>query len=213
MSSLDLNRHRIIAAADRLFYQQGYQHTSFNDIARQAEMSRGNFYYYFKSKDDILLSVIKRRRAQVSRMLEEWTQAEADPRARLHRFARMLCEQRDQLLHYGCPFGSMVLEFAKSEPALIPAARSLFEVFESWLMEQLAGLGHTEDARGIARHLLVLTQGVILVGNVVPDDQRMTEWAELLLNQSILAEGGQLEDPAGFVRHLNDLMLALTKKS
>ncbi len=45
------------------------------------------------------------------------------------------------------------------------------------------------------------------------DDQRITEWAELLLDQSILAEGGQLEDPAGFVRHLNDLMLALTKKS
>ncbi len=168
-SKRDLNRHRIIAAADELFYQQGYQHTSFNDIARQAEMSRGNFYYYFKSKDDILLSVIKRRRAQVSRMLEEWTQAEADPRARLHRFARRLCEQRDQLLHYGCPFGSMVLELAKSKPALIPAARSLFEVFESWLMEQLAALGHTDDARGIARHLLVLTQGVILVGNVFDD--------------------------------------------
>lgn len=35
------------------------------------------------------------------------------------------------------------------------------------------------------------------------DETRFKEWSELLLNQAILAEGGQLEDPAAFVRRLN----------
>ncbi|CAA6813343.1 MAG: Chaperone protein HtpG, partial [uncultured Thiotrichaceae bacterium] len=35
------------------------------------------------------------------------------------------------------------------------------------------------------------------------DDDRFAEWAEVLLDQAILAEGGQLEDPAGFVHRLN----------
>lgn len=41
------------------------------------------------------------------------------------------------------------------------------------------------------------------------DDERFAEWASVLLDQAILAEGGQLEDPAGFVHRLNRLMLAI----
>ena len=41
------------------------------------------------------------------------------------------------------------------------------------------------------------------------DDIRFAEWSALLLDQAILAEGGQLEDPAGFVARINQLMLAL----
>ena len=43
------------------------------------------------------------------------------------------------------------------------------------------------------------------------DDERFNGWAELLLDQAILAEGGQLEDPAGFVHRMNDMMLTLSK--
>ncbi|MEL5848036.1 MAG: molecular chaperone HtpG [Candidatus Igneacidithiobacillus chanchocoensis] len=41
------------------------------------------------------------------------------------------------------------------------------------------------------------------------DDTRFADWSALLLDQAILAEGGQLEDPASFVSRLNQLMLAL----
>jgi len=39
------------------------------------------------------------------------------------------------------------------------------------------------------------------------DDARFAEWANILFEQSVLAEGGQLEDPAGFVGRLNRLLL------
>jgi molecular chaperone HtpG len=39
------------------------------------------------------------------------------------------------------------------------------------------------------------------------DDERFAEWTSILFDQAILAEGGQLEDPSGFVRRLNALML------
>ena len=41
------------------------------------------------------------------------------------------------------------------------------------------------------------------------DDDRFAEWSSILFDQAILAEGGQLEDPAGFVNRLNRLMLAM----
>ncbi|MGC9128259.1 MAG: molecular chaperone HtpG [Acidithiobacillus sp.] len=43
------------------------------------------------------------------------------------------------------------------------------------------------------------------------DETRFADWSALLLDQAILAEGGQLEDPASFVARLNQLMLALAR--
>jgi molecular chaperone HtpG len=42
------------------------------------------------------------------------------------------------------------------------------------------------------------------------DDARFNDWVRILFEQSLLAEGGKLEDPAAFVRRLNEMFLALT---
>ncbi len=44
------------------------------------------------------------------------------------------------------------------------------------------------------------------------ETSRFDDWANLLLEQATLAEGGTLDDPAGFVKRINDLMLALSGK-
>jgi molecular chaperone HtpG len=48
---------------------------------------------------------------------------------------------------------------------------------------------------------------LILRLNANPNDSAMQDWALLLLEQSTLAEGGQLDDPAGFVKRVNALLL------
>ncbi|HEV8108650.1 MAG TPA: molecular chaperone HtpG [Burkholderiales bacterium] len=48
-----------------------------------------------------------------------------------------------------------------------------------------------------------------IVARLQRGDARFDAWAGLLFDQALLAEGGQLEDPAGFVRRTNDLMLSL----
>ena len=44
------------------------------------------------------------------------------------------------------------------------------------------------------------------------EESHFDDWANLLLEQATLAEGGTLDDPAGFVKRINDLMLALSTK-
>ena len=41
------------------------------------------------------------------------------------------------------------------------------------------------------------------------DAARFADWSHILFDQAMLAEGGQLEDPAAFVKRLNELMLTL----
>ena len=47
-----------------------------------------------------------------------------------------------------------------------------------------------------------------IVARLQPGDARFDAWAGLLFDQALLAEGGQLEDPAAYVRRVNALLLA-----
>ena len=48
---------RIIQAAWQLFYQQGYDDTTVEEIIEASGTSRGSFYHYFEGKDALLSSV------------------------------------------------------------------------------------------------------------------------------------------------------------
>lgn len=48
---------RIVAAAWRLFYEQGYDNTTIEDILLESETSKGSFYHYFEGKDALLGSL------------------------------------------------------------------------------------------------------------------------------------------------------------
>ena len=45
---------RIISAAWKLFYEQGYEETTVEDIVFESETSKGSFYHYFDGKDALL---------------------------------------------------------------------------------------------------------------------------------------------------------------
>ena len=47
-------RGRIVSAAWKLFYEQGYEDTTVEDIVFESETSKGSFYHYFQGKDALL---------------------------------------------------------------------------------------------------------------------------------------------------------------
>ena len=47
-----------------------------------------------------------------------------------------------------------------------------------------------------------------LLHKLKSDDKQFDEWAHLLFDQAMLAEGGQLNDPAGFVKRMNHMLLS-----
>jgi len=53
-------REDVLNTAMHLFSLHGYHHTSTNDILEAAAISKGAFYYHFKSKDDLVLKILDR---------------------------------------------------------------------------------------------------------------------------------------------------------
>ena len=53
----NLTKKRIVSAAWKLFYEQGYENTTIDEIVEESCTSRGSFYHYFDSKDALLSSL------------------------------------------------------------------------------------------------------------------------------------------------------------
>ena len=169
-------RQRIIQAANRLFYRRGYNRTSFTDIVEAAGVPRGNIYYYFRTKDEILLAAIEHRLDIIETMIEEWNRNFADPRGRLRRFAQVMVNSREATARYGCPMGTLNAELGKDQRALQLKARALFERFVEYLSEQFTLAGHDSgQAQRLARELLARAQGLNMIAHVFADADYLLE--------------------------------------
>ena len=164
-------RDHIVEAADQLFYRQGYEHTSFSDIADAVLISRGNFYHHFKSKDEILDAVINVRLANTRKMLEQWEIEGKQPADRIRSFIHILIANRAKIKRYGCPVGTLCTELAKLNHASQAEANMLFTLFRTWLRRQFTLLGRTADADELAMHLLARSQGVATLANSFHDEK------------------------------------------
>ena len=178
-------RQRIVAAADELFYQQGYENTSFSDIADAVGISRGNFYYHFKSKDEILKAVIDTRVADFEAALNEWDKKITDPKQRLNHYIDMQLRNQQNIISHGCPIGSLCTELAKIDHSILHDANTMFTVFRDWLITQLKLLGVNRNTKQIAMHLLARGQGIATVTNAFEDKdflqqevKRLKQWLD-----------------------------------
>jgi AcrR family transcriptional regulator len=163
-------RDAIVAAAEALFYQQAVASTSFADIAAQVNISRGNFYHHFRSKDEILDAVMALRTARTHAMLAAWTAQAPDAAARLRRFAWMLVQNRDAIQRYGCPVGTLCSELARHAHPARDSAAMILRLFRSCLRAQFEALGHGQDADALALHLLVRSQGIAALAHAFQDE-------------------------------------------
>src|SRR5215475_4756468 len=176
-------RDHIVEAADQLVYRGGYEHTSFSDIADVVRISRGNFYYHFKTKDEILDAVINARLADTRKMLEQWEIEGKQPADRIRSFIHILIANRADIKRYGCPVGTLCSELAKLNHASQADANKLFTLFRTWLRRQFALLGRAADADALAMHLLARSQGVATLANAFHDEtfikhevEQMCDW-------------------------------------
>jgi TetR/AcrR family transcriptional regulator len=64
-------RNLIIDAAERIFFKKGLENSTMDDVADEAELSKGTLYLYFKSKEDIQLAIAMRGSDILKEMMQK----------------------------------------------------------------------------------------------------------------------------------------------
>ncbi len=80
-------RERILSAAERIFARHGFFAAKVSDVAKEAGVADGTIYLYFKSKDDLLISLFERRMLELTEALQAAI-AGKSPREQLRSFIR-----------------------------------------------------------------------------------------------------------------------------
>ncbi|MBX5023505.1 TetR/AcrR family transcriptional regulator [Rhizobium lentis] len=163
-------RQQIVEAADRLFYERGFEATSFADIAGEVGLSRGNFYYHFKTKDELLDAVITHRLLKTRSMLDMWEAKSKTPEERIVSFVSLLVVNQAKIMAYGCPVGTLCNELAKLDHLAKDRAAEIFSMFRHWLSHQFIAFGREAEADALAMHILMRSQGVATLAAAYRDE-------------------------------------------
>ncbi len=86
-------RDAILKAATEVFARRGYFQSQVADVARAAGVAAGTVYLYFRSKDDLLVSIFERTMKETLAEGHSAIAGMSDPRERLRRIARLHLER------------------------------------------------------------------------------------------------------------------------
>jgi TetR/AcrR family transcriptional repressor of nem operon len=171
-------REVVIEAATRLVHLKGYQNTSVDDVLSASGVGKGNFYHYFKSKEDLGYAILDRVvDAFIERALEPCF---ADPDGA--RLAQIRCflgrvreAQRDRHCVGGCMFGNLAAELSDVHEGF---RSRLAEVFARWRARLARALEEAQrrgelspEARpdAVAHFLIASLEGAMLLAKLTKD--------------------------------------------
>ncbi|MEU5861269.1 TetR/AcrR family transcriptional regulator [Nonomuraea sp. NPDC047529] len=184
-------RRRLMAAAARVLHEQGVERTTIADIAEAAGVPVGNVYYYFKTKDELILAALSEHAGHLAELTDELDRL-PDPRARLKAMVDAWVSRRDVAARYGCPTGTLAAELDKrAEGGLDVEAGRVMRLLLDWSERQFRALG-LPDADDLALTFVGAYQGMSLLANALRDPEIMTrQGARLAQWLDSLPTGGQ----------------------
>ena len=169
-------RERLLAAADLLMHQRGYEAVGVAELCAAAEARKGSFYHFFDSKQSLAVEMLERAwtRTQETIFADAFNDERRTARASFTRYGRALATyqrgfvERDGLVP-GCRFGNFAAELSGADEEVRACVRGVFEemtaVFQTTI-ERGKKCGDVEssvNSRHVALHVLAQMEGLMIV--------------------------------------------------
>ncbi|MCD0477735.1 TetR/AcrR family transcriptional regulator [Chryseobacterium sp. LC2016-29] len=131
MSKASTTRHIILEKAFEIIYTKGYQTTSIDEIIATTNVTKGAFYYHFKTKDEMGLAIINEilKPTMQNDFVKPLQDAE-DPILEIYDMTKALLLENPFLkLEFGCPAGNLTQEMT---PWNVEFGKALAELTLEW---------------------------------------------------------------------------------
>lgn len=124
-------KEKLVSAAFDLFHRQGYAATGIAQILKAADVNSGSLYYFFPTKEDLLIAVLQWCKENLwPELIDPVFERISDP---IERIFGILDGYRQMLVMtdccQGCPIGNLALELADTHPKV---RQLLAENFDGW---------------------------------------------------------------------------------
>lgn len=203
-------REKILGEAARLFALKGYHGTKLEEVLTAARVTTGAFFHHFASKEELGFAVIDRHMEKRRELLEEIEkclppQDEDDPLQSVFRRLDAISEmigQRDER-EGGCIIGNLSTTLSDTHDAFRRRLAECFDEMDLEFRPHLAAAavkycpGRSVDARALARYIVAIVEGSIMLARTQQDRDLMARHFEYLkehLKQSLCVPGSSARD-------------------
>jgi TetR/AcrR family transcriptional repressor of lmrAB and yxaGH operons len=166
MAKASDSKGKTLAAAARLFRQQGYHGTALHDILDAGGSPRGSLYFHFpKGKEEIGEAALTLAGEAVRAAIAKAAETSENAEVFLTRIARGMASDLERSGYKeGCPIATTALETAAQSDVLGAATRNAFQKWEHEIKRGLERFGMTSgDADLVATLVLSQLEGALLL--------------------------------------------------
>ena len=174
------SKERILAGAKELFLARGYAATTVDAICEKAGLTKGSFYYFFDSKEDLSLAFLDWSLQRSAQMLASGPHVRiVDPLEKAFAFLEHLEKCSPELWSAGCLLGSFSLELADTNSRMQQAVSGMFQAVADDFAKQLQPIEaqctgkQAPSANELADTLLGILEGSIILAKAHRDPTRI----------------------------------------
>ncbi len=171
-------QEKIIKTAEDLLWEQGFEATSVNQLVEQAGLSKGAFFHYYPTKQDLAEDVIEAYFQDhiVEPLKKQLSEATTIKNALLNWIMHWYEAQQSRDFKGGCLMGNMALELADTNEDARARLKQKFLDLENVLVLALRPLDREAKLimkpRQCARIMIASIQGFVMMGKVHKDQIR-----------------------------------------
>jgi len=180
-------RDELVRKALSIFYRDGFHATGMDTLAAETGVSKTSMYKHFRTKEELILAVLRLRDEQFcNRIFRRMEELADTPRAQLLALFDALAEWFAEPGFQGCMFVKASAEYQKPDhPIHVQSAEHKRLFFQT--VREIAREAGARDPDGLARQLLLLKEGAIVTAHLghtdAPSDDA-NEAARVLLEQA-----------------------------
>lgn len=169
-------REKLLETAQHLMLAKGYTATSVEEICEAAKLTKGSFFHYFASKEDLGKAVLDR---YVNTMFQAVHNAsflkKGDPLQRLYGYIDfMIALSKDPARRSGCLLGNFAQVLTDTNPEIRTQCAAHFSLWADMLKQELDAAKAVYKVRGLdtgglADHFIALFEGSLMLAKTRQD--------------------------------------------
>ncbi|MEW6527529.1 MAG: TetR/AcrR family transcriptional regulator [Spirochaetota bacterium] len=157
----------------------GFFETSLSDIIAITGVKKGNLYFHFKNKEELILEVLKEAHRQYQEYLASYTEKVSDPLQKIETMLDAVSSyHRKRKFKGGCIFGNIAMEMSDKNTDYRGFIHDVFQQWINWTATQLktavdnGQLSASTPVQELSHHIIAALEGGILLSKVTknPDD-------------------------------------------
>jgi len=169
-------KERLMDAAQQLMLSKGFSATTVDEICETAKLTKGSFFHYFKSKDELGKELLTRYCADNRRCMTEWVGADPDPLQRVYAYIDSVIKAGTESPRTeGCLLGMFAQELCDLNPEIQATCKQEFagwaKAFGGELAKAKAKYAPKKafDPQELAEHLIATMEGSMILAKAQQD--------------------------------------------